>query len=253
MDNKDLLQPIEEKVFDILVNIDFKNINEEKVKMLNELLNTSEIRFQKIYDECYKYIGNNKKIILLGNSAFYNYMRKNNLIDNRIFHNSYVNKYLYSFYKNGRCNITMQIRNDIIFSLIEKQKDYEENENKYNDFVLNFELFLQNLKHFILDFEIKSIISELTIDDRLFNLIFNVDNSSHSIIFDLNYIEVNDICDKITKEQLRVLRKKDADLAFRVEQKLINSKIESEFKLDILLNEEKNLLKLKKYIMNLFL
>lgn len=249
MDNKDLLQPIEEKVFDILVNTDFKNINEEKVKMLNELLNTSEIRFQKIYDECYKYIGNNKKIILLGNSAFYNYMRKNNLIDNRIFHNSYVNKYLYSFYKNGRCNITMQIRNDIIFSLIEKQKDYEENENKYNDFVLNFELFLQNLKHFILDFEIKSIISELTIDDRLFNLIFNVDNSSHSIIFDLivnDYIEVNDICDKITKEQLRVLRKKDADLAFRVEQKLINSKIESEFKLDILLNEEKKFTEIEK-------
>ena len=244
IDKSNLLSHSEENVFNLLVNTEFNYLTDEKIKIINELINSESIRLNKVYDECYKYIGNNKKIILLGNKKFYTYMKSRNLIDNNILHNAYLNNNIYDFYTNIRKNLSYEDRQSIILSLTEKfNNSIEENTENYDDLYLSLKKFIKNLKDYILDFEIEDILSKAEINDELFEMLSTINKDSNSIIYNLiadNYISVNSISDKITKDFIKLIKEDNAELSYKVEEKVLGSDVSKDVKLYILVNENKS-------------
>lgn len=242
IDQSNLLTPSEESIFDYIVNNDFQSLNQEKIDTINDLIDNKYTRLDKIYEECYKYVGNNKKIILLGNKKFYNYMESRNLIDKHVLYNSYLNNSIYNFYLNISKNLSDEDRQNIIASLIEKFNSLEENTNNYNDLYLSFKKFIKNLKEFILDFDIEDIFSQIKIDDDLFKILSSINKDSNLIIYNLiakEYVKIASINDRITKEFIETIKSQNIDLAFEVEKKILESEISNEIKLYIIVNEEK--------------
>lgn len=242
IDQSNLLTPSEESIFDYMVNNDFQSLNQEKIDTINNLIDNDYTRLDKIYEECYKCVGNNKKIILLGNKKFYNYMEQRNLINKHVLYNSYLNNNIYNFYVNISKNLSDEDRQNIISSLIEKYNSLEENTNNYDDLHLSFKKFIKNLKEHILDFDLEDIFSQIKIDDELFKILSSINKDSNLIIYNLianEYIKIDSINDKITKEFIETVKFQNADLAFEVEKKILKSEISNEIKLYIIVNEEK--------------
>lgn len=243
IDKSNLLTHSEENVFNLLVNTDVNYLTDEKIKIINELINSESIRLNKVYDECYKYIGNNKKIILLGNKKFCTYMKSRNLIDTNILHNAYLNNNIYDFYSNIREDLSYEDRQSIILSLTEKFNDsIEKDTENYDDLYLSLKKFIKNLKGYILDFEIKDMLYKVEIDDELFEMLCTINKDSNSIIYNLiadNYISLNSITDKITKEFIKTIKEENTELSYKVEEKILGSDVSKEVKLYILVNENK--------------
>ncbi len=242
IDKNDLLSFSEESIFDIMVNTKFNYIDSEKIDTLNELLDSEKIRFNIIYDECYKYIGDNKKIILLGNKKYYNYMESRGLIDKNILKNSYLNNNIYNLYINIKDALNYEDRLNIINDLNDKFYNYVENNEKYDDFILSFNRFVKNLKKYILDFDLEEMLSVIKFNDELFNLFLKIKKDNHSIIYDLiadKSINVDSIKDKITKEFINEIRNQNSEIAYNVEKSILESKVSANIKLYIIANEEK--------------
>lgn len=242
IDESNLLTPPEESIFDYIVNNDFQSLNQEKIDAINDMIDNKFTRLDKIYEECYKYVGNNKKIILLGNENFYTYMKSHNLIDKGILYNAYLNNNIYNFYVNIAKSLNNEDRHNIIASLIEKFNGLEENSDNYNDFYLSFKKFIKNLKQNILEFDIEDMFSKIKIDDELFEILSNITKGSNPIIYNLianGYIQVNSISNRITKAFIETIKEKNPDLTFEIEYKILDSDVSNEIKLHILINEKK--------------
>lgn len=247
IDESNLFTSTEENIIDIVINTEFNFFTSEKVGIINKYLDNDATRLDYIYDEAYKYIGNNKKIILLGNLRFYNYIKSINLINKDILINSYQNSYIYQFYNNYKEELTLIDKNNIIKNLNEIHEIYlnnnsEENNNKdnYIDVKLEFIKFIKNLKENVLDFNFKEVLSVLSIDEELYDLFINIQHDNHSIIYDLlvkKLLSVNKIINNIDREFMDDIREKNIEKAHNIGQMLLGSSISNELKLYIVIND----------------
>lgn len=241
IDESNLLSNTEETIFDLLVNND--KLSNEKINNVYDLLNTKDIRHNVLFEECYKYINNTNKIIMLGNKNFYNYIYNNDLFDYEILNNLYLNNNAYNFYNNIKENLNDESKNKIINSLQEKFDNYVlEDEEDYTSLKNLFLKFVKNLKDNILDFNItKEIFNVIDINDDLFQELNLIEKNNHPIIYDLinnNILSIKDINEKIDENFINSIKNKDVLLSFNIEKKLLLSPIKNNIKKYIILNQE---------------
>ena len=220
-----------------------ETLSAEKIAELYKVIDSSNIRINILYDECYKYLNDNKRIIMLGNEKFYNYMKDKDLIDYNILTNLYLNNNAYYFYKNIRNDLNNNQKNQIIFSLIGKYENYNvEDDEKYYDLIKSFTKFIKNLKEKIIDFDIiKDIINVIEITEEIYNLFVAVKVNNHSVIYDLivdDILPIISIKDKINEDFINGIRN-DNLLHFKLEEKILISSVSNDIKKYIVINEEK--------------
>lgn len=241
IDESNLLSLAEENVSDIIINTEYNYLTSEKINTVNEYLESKEIRLNYIYDECYKYVGSNKKIILLGNKNFYNYIKSRGLIDKSILFDSYLNNHIYSFYKNFREDIGVDDKANIIHSLNEKYELYNNgNIDVYDDFISDFQKFIKNLKDYIVDFNINDIVSVIDINDDIFNSLNTIKKGKHSIIYDLiaqDILSLDKIKTRINREFIDNIKLDSIELSSIVDQKVLKMPIALDIKLYIIINQ----------------
>ncbi len=241
IDESNLLSLAEESVSDIIINTEYNYLTSEKINTVNEYLESKEIRLNYIYDECYKYVGTYKKIILLGNKKFYNYMKSRSLIDKSILFDSCLNNHIYNFYNNFRKDTDSVDRANIIHSLNEKYELYNNgNIEVYDDFISDFQRFIKNLKEYILDFNINDIFFVIEINDDIFNLLNTIKKGNHSIIYDLiaqDILSLDKIKDRINKDFIDKIKLDTTELFYIIGEKILKISISLDIKLYIIINQ----------------
>lgn len=242
IDVNNILNVSEQIVYDIS-NTPFSEL--EDWKKVYKILEMEEINFSKIYNQIYKYLPNNEKILLLGDKKFYEYVKNNYKldIDTKDFYKNYnisikFQNYLEysSFLDSG--NIFKSLTDSFI-NYINKEDD--KNAEELENFFDEFKILINNLKTNIKYYDLSYYLDIIPMSKEIFDLLFSQKENNISIIYKLlvdkkikwdsikSFIDINivkDIC-KIDDENLKL----------KLENYILQNDFDLDFKKYIILNE----------------
>lgn len=245
--NKDNLLSITEQ--NIITLISEKSINEEKIKLIDELIDNENTDLLKIYDNCFIYLPNQNKHILLGNKKFADfYIKKNNINNRNLWLNSYKFKSIYKSYRNM---LHFNVKTDIIIDYMidninQCLKALKESNNDANYYALKNEMvmLINNLKEQILNLDLKGVFNFLELDDELYELLNSIiilDNKDTTLLYELyriDYLSFDKIKPYLSKNFIIDINSKANAISFEIGKKLLDNDLDFVSRVKILKNEE---------------
>ena len=242
IDVNNILNASEQIIYNIS-NDPFSGIEDwEKVY---KILEVEEINFSKIYNQIYKYLPNNEKILLLGDKNFYEYVKKNYKLDIDTK----------DFYKNFNINIKFQnyveykffLDNKTIFQSLDNlyneyiNKEDGEDSQELNNFLSEFKTLISNFKNNIKNYDLTKYLDNILVPKDIFDLLLSQKEDNISVMYKMlvdkkikwdsikSFIDINivkDIC-KIDDENLKL----------KLENYILQNDFDLDLKKYIILNE----------------
>lgn len=257
INNDNLLNNYEQKIFNIS-KYESWIIDDNDIKNISELLSNEQIRFQMVYDEIFKYATDENKILFLENKEFCDYITKLDDIKNIInIENLYENIFIGNAFKNITSLLYDYEKDYLIHSLLElnEQRLKEENEQLLTEYLKKLETFISHLKENVFDYNLKKLFENITLNDKLYSLLFN------EVLKDkipIGYMMFNDgqlsyekISNKINNEFILKIEKIDSDFSIKLKEKLINNAIPYETLIYIVTNKDEKISNIDKLYENI--
>lgn len=242
IDANNILNANEQIIYDVSNN-PFSRI--EDWKNVYKILETAKINFSKIYNQIYKYLPNNEKILLLGDKNFYEYVQKNYKLDIDTK----------DFYKNLNINIKFQnymeykffLDNKTIFQSLDNlyieyiNKEEGEDSQELTNFLSEFKTLINNLKNNIKNYDLTKYLDNISVPKDIFDLLLSQKDDNISVVYKMladkkikwdsikSFIDINiikDIC-KINDENLKL----------ELENYILQNDFDLDFKKYIILND----------------
>ena len=245
IDIDDLLNNDEQFIYNILNNL--SKLKEDDLIKMYEILDGNYVSFSKIYNEIYKYVSNNSKILLLGNKTFNSFMESNYQIDYEIFKNLYRNPFIYFCYEflNNKYYYAMDDEIELLekyFQNFEQQSSIVSNKEK-DDFVNELKIFIKNMKYNIKFFNFQKYFNWLELDKNLFTLIYNQKEKKVSVIYEmiLNEKLSWDIIEDFVNESIinDILSIQDDEFRLQIEECYLKWSKSFDFMIQIIYKEKR--------------
>ena len=242
MDINNILNASEQIIYNVS-NDPFSGLDDWE--SVYKILEKEEVNFSKIYNQIYRYLPNNEKILLLGDQKFYEYVKKNYKLDIDTK----------DFYKNFNISIKFQnylkysyfLDNETIFQSLDNlyfeyiNKGNSENSQELNKFLTEVKTLIINLKNNIKNYDLTKYLDNILVPKDIFDLLLKQKEDNISVIYkmlidkkinwdsikpfiDINI--VNDIC-KINDEKLKL----------ELENYILQNDFDLDLKKHIILNE----------------
>lgn len=249
IDIDDLLNNDEQFIYNILNNL--SKLKEDNLVKMYEILDGEDVSFSKIYNEIYKYIPNNSKILLLGNEAFNSFMESNYQIDYKIFKNLYRNPFIYFCYEflNNKYGYIMDDKIELLEKYFEdfKEQSSMTNNKERDDFVNELKIFIKNMKYNIKFFDFQEYFSFLELDENLFTLIYNQkDNQKRkkiSVIYEMilnKKLSWDNIKDFVNESIINdILNIQDDEFRLQIEESYLKWSKSFDFMIQIIYKEKR--------------
>lgn len=243
IDANNILNASEQAIYSIS-NDPFSG-NEEWEKVYN-ILEKEEINYSKIYNQIYKYLPNNEKILLLGDKKFYEYVKKNYKLDIDTK----------DFYKNFNISIKFQnymeyeffLDNKTIFQSLDNlytqyiNKEDGEDSQKLNKFLSEFSILINNLKNNIKNYDLTKYLDNVLVPKDIFDLLLEQKENNISVIYKMlvdKKIKWNSIKPFIDINIIKDICKMDDEkLKLELEKYILQNDFELDLKKYIILNEK---------------
>lgn len=250
IDVDNLLNPNEQQIYNVCNNI-FSD--KEEWEQIYDILHKEHIEYSKIYNQIYKYLPNNEKILLLGDPEFYKYVKKNYDIDvntKDFYKNNFVdikfeNYYNYPNFLNDNSEETL---NAFYNEFLNKEQDEEE----LKKFLKEFKLFINGLKYNIKYYDLKKYFDSIPLNRDIFDLIFSQMENDESILYDLiieNKISWDSIKSLVDLEFIKKLSGiSDENKRMLLEDYIINNDFSLENKLYLIKNENNKFKSIKNFL-----
>ncbi len=245
IDIDDLLNNDEQFIYNILNNL--SKLKEDNLIKMYEILDRENVSFSKIYNEIYKYIPNNSKILLLGNKTFNSFMESNYQIDYELFKNLYRNPFIYFCYEflNNKYGYLMDDEIELLEKYFENFKEQSSIVgNKEKDKFLNeLNIFIKNMKYNIKFFDFQEYFNWLELDKNLFTLIYNQKEIKVSVIYEMilnKNLSWNNIKDFINESIINdMLNIEDDKFRLQIEESYLKWSKSFDFMIQIIYKEKR--------------
>lgn len=208
-----LLNNNENKLNDILIDIETNGCSDKKIILLNRILDENDdIRLRKVYDEMFSYFTKKTKLALLTNIDFFKFVFVENEKLQRpsfdIFKDVYQFEFAQQIYLSIQSNIDdsrkKEIEEQICNRIIVNNNEYIDNPSDYNYDKLEKELitFCKNMKRSITYFNRYKLFENMgKFSDDLFNELF-VKNNYGWLLYHDNIIDYNNIKNKLSEKEI---------------------------------------------------
>lgn len=243
IDINNILNSSEQVIYDV-ANNPFSD--EENWSNAYKVLEGANIDFSKIYNQIYKYLPNNGKILLLGDKNFYKYINKNYSLDVDTT----------DFYKNYNISIKFQNYNEYEYFL-DKKTFFRTLDNLYYEYInstevdnsqeaekfwYEFKIFIGNLKNNIEYYDITKYLDVGLLPNSIFNLLLKQKKDNISVLYRMlvnekikwnsikEFIDIN-----IIKEICEI---SDENIKLQLENHILKNTFDLELKKYIILKED---------------
>ncbi len=247
INNQSLLNETELKISNMLDSY-FDWLNENESEKINNLLNNSNVRFEKIYYELFLYVNNDAKLLLLTNKNFCEYIISNipyiDVSSLANYKDLYLNTNASKIYDNLFKGNYMVDKNILINNLIESRNAYimidtVENKNKY---LSQIKYFVKGFEKNIIEFNLKELFDKIIIDPEIFELFFEkIQYKSEQIGYELlekDIIKFSDIESYINENFIEKLDSISHQNRMKIKKILLNFDIKMPVFLKIILSEK---------------
>lgn len=214
-------------------------------KMVYSIMETEKINYSKIYNQIYKYLPNNEKILLLGDKRLYEYIKNNYGLD--------VDTK--DFYKNVNISIKFEnyekyesfLDDNTIFQTLDSSfityinAEIEEESHELKNFFNEFKELIVNLKNNIKNYDLSKYLDHVTVTREIFDLLLNQKENDISILYimladkKISYTSIKSFINiDIIKDICKIT---DKNLKSKIENYILQNDFTMNLKKYILINE----------------
>lgn len=259
IDVNDLLNPNEQFIYNIANKVYYSK-EDDWIKAY-KIMDYEDISFSKLYNQIYKYLSNDGKLLMLGNSKFCHYVNVTYSLQDIVVKDIYKNRFIHLSFSN--------IYNEDE-SLFFFEGEKETLDNYYHEYIEKVEgedleekekliselkKFITSMKWNIKYFNLSEILDSISIEKDLFDLLYNQKINEVSVVFEmilkgnLKWTSIKDfINDNIINDILNI---KEAEFRINIEENILNEGFSFKIMLDIICREREKFSNINLYLKNL--
>ena len=234
-----LLNPKEQELYE-LTNDPF-DLEESWIRIYEILENkNSDVNYQKIINQIYKHLDNDKKILMMGSDKFYESLKNEKEIDVDTT-DIYKINYIYLKYHNY-LKYENFIKKDSFKSLNESFNNYmngDDTDKLLEIFLNELRQYIKNLKSYIKTRNISIYLDNIPFNQELFNLIYLQEENNIPVIYDMllnKYISIDSIKSYLNTNIIDDIEKSKYDKKEDIYNYLLKSDIDLLLKKYIIIN-----------------